>query len=59
MAEGRADSVRDLARRNGIPFAGEVQIDRSVEPAIGDPQKLAATRAAADLRHALSEIRVL
>ena len=59
MAEGRAESVREMARRSGIPFAGEVQIDRGVEASIGDPRRLAATSAARDVRNVLSAIRLL
>jgi ATP-binding protein involved in chromosome partitioning len=59
MAEGRADSVRNLAGRFAIAFAGEVQFDRGIEASIGDPQMLAATVAASNLHDILRTLRLL
>jgi ATP-binding protein involved in chromosome partitioning len=59
MAEGRSDAVRDLARRSGVAFAGEVLVDRGIEAAIGDPKRLAATAAAVDLRDILIALGLL
>jgi hypothetical protein len=45
--------VRDLARRCGVPFAGEVPFDETMEACIGDPSRLAGIPAAAAVYSAL------
>jgi hypothetical protein len=53
MTRGTAESVRELAGRAGVSFAGEVPFDETVEGAVGDPSRLAATPAAAGVYAAL------
>jgi ATP-binding protein involved in chromosome partitioning len=49
MARGDSASVRDLARRSGVAYAGEVPFDPGLESALGDPVRLAGTSAAAGI----------
>jgi ATP-binding protein involved in chromosome partitioning len=47
MTRGDAQPVRDMARRHGLPFAGQVPYDGTIEEAIGDPARIAASGVAA------------
>jgi ATP-binding protein involved in chromosome partitioning len=53
MVRNDAQSVRELARRFRVPFAGEVGFDPGIEEALGFPGRLADTRTAAAVRAAL------
>lgn len=57
MVRGDSGPVRDLARRFGLPFAGEVPFDPGFEAAVGRPASLAGTQAAEALGRALEVIR--
>ncbi len=59
MARGDADGVRELARRCGVPFAGEVAYEEGIETAMASPARLAATGAAKALLRALAAMRYL
>ena len=59
MTRGNAGGVRELARRRGVPFAGEVPYEEGVEKAAGAPSRLAATGAAQALLRALAVMRYL
>ena len=56
MVSGDARSVRDMARRNGVPFAGEIPFDPALEEAIGLPERLAESVVAAALGRALAAV---
>ena len=53
MVQGDAGSVRDMAARFRVPFAGEVQLDPGIEKALGSPRLLEKSRAAGALLAAL------
>lgn len=57
MVREDADSVRDLAKRCGVTFAGEVPYEPGIESAVGTPVILGRTKAAAALLLALETIR--
>lgn len=59
MVRDSADSVKDLARRYGVTFAGEVPYEPGIEKAVGAPGLLALTGAAGALRQALAAMRFL
>jgi len=56
MVRGDSASVRELAARFTVPFAGEVAFEPDLERALGSPLLLAGSRAAAALRAALEEV---
>jgi ATP-binding protein involved in chromosome partitioning len=45
MVRADAAGVREMARRSGVPYAGEVPFDPDLEAAIGDPPALGALAA--------------
>ncbi len=45
MTRGDARPVRDLAKRAGVPFAGEIPWEQGIEAAVGRPGKLLASPA--------------
>ena len=53
MVRGDAGSVRDMALRFQVPFAGEVDFEPDIEAALGFPRRLAGSRTAAALLAAL------
>jgi ATP-binding protein involved in chromosome partitioning len=53
MVRGDGASVRKLAARFQVPFAGEVAFEPGIEDALGFPARLAASRAARALMAAL------
>ena len=53
MVRNDAQSVRELALRFQVPFAGEVDFEPKIEEALGFPGRLADTRTAAALGAAL------
>jgi len=53
MVRGDSESVREMARRFTVPFAGEVDFEPGIEGAMGFPRRLADSRAAAALLAAL------
>lgn len=57
MVRDSAESVSDLARRCGVPFAGEVKYEPAIESAVGSPGALGRTRAAAALLRAMGAMR--
>lgn len=57
MVRDSAESVKDLARRCGVTFAGEVRYEPGIESAIGAPVMLGRTRAAAALLVALETVQ--
>jgi len=59
MVRGDASTVRELARRAGVAFAGEVPFDASIEDAVGDPSRLASSAAAAAVFDALKKAGLL
>ena len=59
MVRDSAESVKALARRCGVTFAGEVLYEPGVESAVGAPGALGRTGAAAALLRALEAMRFL
>lgn len=59
MVRDGAESVKELARRRGATFAGEVPYEPGIEEAVGSPSLLAATGAASALVDALRTMRFL
>ncbi len=57
MVRDGAETVNDLARRCGVPFAGEVPFEPGIESAVGAPGALGRTGAAAALLRALAAMR--
>jgi ATP-binding protein involved in chromosome partitioning len=57
MVRDSAESVRDLARRCGVTFAGEVRYEPAIESAVGAPGALGRTGAAVALLRALETMR--
>jgi ATP-binding protein involved in chromosome partitioning len=57
MVRDDATGVRELARRCGVPFAGEVAWEPGMEKAMASPARLAATGSARSLLQALSAMR--
>jgi ATP-binding protein involved in chromosome partitioning len=53
MVQGNAGSVRDMALRYQVPFVGEVELEPGIEGALGNPRRLAESRAAGALLAAL------
>jgi ATP-binding protein involved in chromosome partitioning len=51
-----ADPVKDLAKRCGVPYAGQVPYEPGIEAAMGTPVELGRTKAAAALLLALEAI---
>jgi ATP-binding protein involved in chromosome partitioning len=59
MVRGDAEGVREMSRRCGVPFGGEVPWEPEIERAAGDSARLAATGAAAALLRALAAMGYL
>ena len=57
MVRDGAQPVNDLARRWGVTFAGEVAYEPGIENAVGEPDLLGRTGAAAALLRALAAMR--
>ncbi len=57
MVRDGAGGVRELARRSGAPFVGEIPFEPAIEDALGSPARLAASGAAAVLLRAFSLMR--
>jgi ATP-binding protein involved in chromosome partitioning len=51
-------SVKDLAARTGVSFAGEIPFDTGLEAAMGSPERLAGTVAARALEKSLALLRL-
>jgi ATP-binding protein involved in chromosome partitioning len=57
MVRGDADGIREMSRRCGVPFAGEVPYEPGIEKAMAATARLASTGAAKALLHALEVMR--
>ena len=56
MVDGDAGPVRSLADRHGVPFVGEVPLERGIEQAVGSLEKLRSSRAGEALRDAMAAL---
>jgi ATP-binding protein involved in chromosome partitioning len=54
---GSAETVRELAMRAGVPYAGEIPYDDGLEAATGSPESLAGTEVARAMEESLGRIR--
>jgi ATP-binding protein involved in chromosome partitioning len=58
MVREDAGPVREIARRHGVAFAGEVPFEPAMEQAVGAPLRLAASSAATALLGSLSAMQL-